>query len=89
LTRDLQAITDDLHLRVSAPGVPMRISPGTPPLRPGIGLTRADVLLDNVGYLEVDAFPAASAFNEPVAEAMAGLLDTRALIVHLHRKLIQ
>ena len=85
LTTDLQAVAGDKHLRVSAPGLSIGPPPAAPPPRPGVGVARADILIGDVGYLEVDGFPASSAFNEPLATAMTELAESRALIVDMRR----
>jgi hypothetical protein len=89
LTADLQAVARDKHLRVSAPGpAPADSDAGaapTPPPRSEGGVTRADRLAGNIGYLELVAFPPAALFNPAVDRAMASLEDTRALIVDARR----
>src|SRR5688572_15346174 len=87
LTEDLRAVAKDKHLRVTAPGAPSApaAAPPTAPLRAEGGVTRADILAGNVGYIEVIGFPAPSAFNGPVDRAMAALQKTRALIVDVRR----
>ena len=84
LTEDLRAVAKDKHLRVTAPGAPAGAPPPAPPRAEG-GVTRADVLDGNVGYIEVVGFPPPVAFKEPVDRAMAALQKTRALIVDVRR----
>jgi hypothetical protein len=82
LTEDLRAVAKDKHLRVNAPGAPGGQPAPAPPRAEG-GVTRADILDGNVGYIEVIGFP--SGANDPVDRAMAGLQNTRALIVDVRR----
>ena len=65
LTEDLRSIARDKHLRVSAPGAATAAPPRVAPRAEG-GVTRADILDGNVGYIEVVGFPPPNAFNEPV-----------------------
>jgi C-terminal processing protease CtpA/Prc len=46
---------------------------------------RADILGDNIGYIEIVGFPPPAAFNAPVSRAMTALQKTRALIVDVRR----
>ena len=84
LTEDLRSIARDKHLRVSAPGAATAAPPRVAPRAEG-GVTRADILDGNVGYIEVVGFPPPNAFNGPVNRAMAALQRTRALIVDVRR----
>jgi hypothetical protein len=90
LTTDLEAIAHDKHMRVSARGPAPVVAVATgaplgPPPRSDGGVTRADRLPGNIGYIEVVGLPGLDAFKPPVDEAMAALADTRALIVDLRR----
>ena len=91
LTADLARVAHDKHMRVSARGpapVPAAATGGPPPGPPPrseAGVTRADRLPDNIGYIEVVALPGLDAFKPPVDKAMAALADTRALIIDLRR----
>lgn len=88
LTEDLRAVARDKHLRINAPGAPAGPPGGTPPPAPPRadgGVTRADILDDNVGYVEIVGFPPPAAFNGPVNRAMTALQKTRALIVDVRR----
>jgi hypothetical protein len=84
LTEDLRSVAKDKHLRVTAPGAATAAPPRVPPRAEG-GVTRADILEGNVGYIEVVGFPPPNAFNGPVNRAMAALQKTRALIVDVRR----
>ena len=86
LTADLQAVAKDKHLRVNAFGQPLAPdgAPAAPP-RNEAGIVRADRLPNNVGYLEIVAFPPLEAFQAPLDRAMAALRDTRALIIDARR----
>lgn len=92
LTADLAAIAHDKHMRVistrsPAPvaAVATGVSPPELPPRSDGGVTRADRLPGNIGYIEVVGLPGLDAFKPPIDKAMAGLADTRALIVDLRR----
>ena len=82
LTEDLRAVAKDKHLRVNVPGAPAGEPAPAPPRAEG-GVTRADILDGNVGYIEVIGFP--NGANDPVDRAMAALQKTRALIVDVRR----
>jgi len=84
LTEDVGAIARDKHLRITAPGAPAAAPPRESPRAEG-GVTRADILDDNVGYIEVVGFPQPGAFNGPVNRAMSALQNTRALVVDVRR----
>jgi peptidase S41-like protein len=81
LTDDLRAVAKDKHLRVNAPGAPAGEPAAAPPRADG-GVTRADILDGNVGYIEVVGFPGPT---DPLDRAMAPLQKTRALIVDVRR----
>jgi hypothetical protein len=81
LTDDLRAVAKDKHLRVTAPGAPAGEPAAAPPRTDG-GITRADILDGNVGYIEVAGFPGPT---DPMDRAMAPLEKTRALIVDVRR----
>jgi hypothetical protein len=88
LTTDVQAVAHDKHLRVSA--LPPMAEPGSagapPPLPPSeAGVTRADRLADNIGYLKIVGFPPSAVFKAPLDRAMASLADTRALVIDIRR----
>ena len=84
VTEDLRAVAKDKHLSVRAPGVPVGAQPANP-IRAEGGVTRADILDGNVGYIEIIGFPGPDAFNGPVDRAMTALQKTRALIVDVRR----
>jgi hypothetical protein len=82
LTDDLRAVAKDKHLRVTAPGPAPAGQPAAAPPRTDGGITRADILDGNVGYIEVAGFPGPT---DPMDRAMAPLEKTRALIVDVRR----
>jgi len=81
LTRDLQAVSQDRHLRV----VPLQPPPGaqgTPSGPPPNGaIEEVRVLEGNIGYLRMLAVPALAQARGAVAAAFAGLQQTDALIL--------
>ena len=95
LTRDLQAVSHDKHLRVRHGSGPQ--GPGGPVRRDraafeaagrasNFGVGKAEVLPGNVGYVEIQSFgypPELSA--EAVAAAMTTVADADALIVDIRR----
>src|SRR5687767_5190753 len=84
LTEDLRGVAKDKHLRITAPGASSGNPPRVAPRAEG-GVTRADILDGNVGYIELVGFPPPAAFNGPVNRAMSALQKTRALIVDVRR----
>jgi hypothetical protein len=79
LTADLRAVTADKHVEVFS-GAPAAASAAPPPRSEG-GVTRADRLAGNIGYLEIVALGPPALFNPALDRAMAALKDTNALIV--------
>jgi len=86
MTADLQRVTRDKHMRVSAPAdagpPPVATAPPQlpPPANEG-GFVRADRLPGNIGYVEVSGFPQLSAFQPAADKVMAALQDTKGLII--------
>lgn len=79
LTADLRAVTADKHVEVFS-GAPAAASAAPAPRSEG-GVTRADRLAGNIGYLEIVALGPPALFNPAVDRAMASLKDTNALII--------
>ena len=73
LTEDMHAVAHDEHLRF--------IGPREPRPDPSKGVTRADILDGNVGYLQVDAFRQSEQFGQAVNQIMEAFAETRALII--------
>jgi retinol-binding protein 3 len=101
LTKDLQAVAKDKHLRIlcstaKLPKPPAGFSPGKIPPRIqerrarmdrwfNGGYRQVERLPGNIGYLAVDGFPQVEAAIEPAAAAMDFLANTDALIIDVRR----
>jgi len=98
LTRDLQAVTGDRHLRVHFdPGFRGSIEPDAEPGpeekaefrrslgRQNFGISKAEVLPGNVGLLDLRFFAPAEFSTATITAAMAMLSGTEALIVDLRQ----
>jgi hypothetical protein len=80
LTADLRAVTADKHVEVLGGGPPSGGATGPPPRSEG-GVTRADRLAGNIGYIEIVALGPPALFNPAVDRSMAALKDTAALVI--------
>lgn len=98
LSADVNAILKDAHfrLRYSAETLPVRAERAEPSpaeiemyermvKRRNAGIAQVDVLMGNIGYLEVESFQGAEAIARPAAAAFEFLKDTDALIIDLRR----
>ena len=97
LTRDLQAVSQDKHLRVRASATPLpqpkKVAPSAADRDRDKEFARfvngavhkVERLPGNVGYLEIRNFMQAEAVAEPLAAAMTFLANTDALILDLRR----
>lgn len=96
MTRDLQSIGHSGHLNLryrsqplalqaqaQAPEAVERAAQSAEARRINYGLTRAEVLEGNIGYLRMDRFGDAEAGGRAVAGAMAMLANTDAMILDL------
>jgi hypothetical protein len=80
LTADLQVVTADKHVQVLGP--PALSAPDTSPSpRSEGGVSRADRLVGNIGYVEIVALGEPALFNSALDRAMASISSTRALII--------
>jgi len=88
LSRDVDAVAHDKHLKVWSAGAPPPPPPagaaGAPP-RAEAGIVRADRLSGGVGYIEVIAFPPQPVFKRVLDKALSSLAGSRALIVDVRR----
>jgi C-terminal processing protease CtpA/Prc len=93
LTKDLQSINHDHHLYLryspasgpAAPG-PMRVKdPFADAKQLNFGLSRAEILDGNVGYMEVTGFIEAEGYKEAVVDALRFLSRTDAIIIDVRR----
>jgi hypothetical protein len=80
LTADLRAVTADKHVEVFGGGPPGG-APTAPSPRSEGGVTRADRLAGNIGYIEIVALGPPALFNPALDRSMAALKDTAALII--------
>ena len=84
VTRDLQAVSRDKHLRLFPGGDQRARQNLQPPANQGIG--KAEILPGNIGYLEVMSFMGrGDAVHEAIAAAMTALAGADALIIDLRR----
>lgn len=83
LSSDVAAIAHDKHLSIRSEGGPRPGPSGGPGGMPRAeaGVTRADRLAGNVGYIEVIGFPPLPAFKPTIDKAMLALKGSRALII--------
>ena len=85
LTRDLQSVNNDGHLRVSVRTARPAAAGGA---TTSVGLSadaieRTDRLAGNVGYLKINGFPSARVLAPALDKAMSSLAGTGALILDL------
>jgi hypothetical protein len=86
ITRGLQEITGDLHLRVFPPSDQVRRARSSSPAgmrANNYGLKRVEVLDGNVGYIDVRGFSGEPEALERIDAAMAFLTDVDAMILDL------
>jgi hypothetical protein len=89
LTADLQAVTNDKHMKTFVMGPPPQPAPAagatvTPPPRQHAGFSRVDRLKGNIGYIKLQGFPPPGGPFAVVAnQAMADLAGTDALIIDM------
>lgn len=84
LSADASAITHDAHLEVFVSQPPQAPRVGDPPRQmpaAEAGITRADKLTGDVGYIEVIGFPTLNSFKRVIDASMSALSGSRALII--------
>ena len=82
LTRDLQAVSRDKHLRIYPGGAQSRPTPRPVPGEQGLG--KREILPGNVGYVEVLSFMGRGApADDAIAAAMSAVAGADALIIDL------
>lgn len=82
LTEDLNAVAQDKHLRVRS-DAQGPAQPRIKPQRSERGFTRADVLEQNIGYVDLSGFLPKALFKPVADKAMQLLAGTDALIIDL------
>ena len=91
VTRDLQRTNGDLHLtlRFSPTPAPQGARRGFDPFagarQRNFGLTRAEILSGNIGYLEFTGFLQANGWEEALVDALRFLSRTDAVIIDVRR----
>jgi hypothetical protein len=86
LTRDLQSVTRDHHLRVSVPAVEALIPVNAARADAPLGIGRVELTPDSIGYIEIIAFAGMNdATMGAVRDAMNRVAAARALIIDLRR----
>lgn len=98
LSADVNAILKDAHFRMrySSQVLPEREDRSEPSpaeveaiermvMRHNGGVSQVDVLMGNIGYIEVESFLGAEAIARPAAAAFEFIKDTDALIIDLRR----
>jgi hypothetical protein len=91
VTRDLQKTNGDLHLTLryspapAAPGGQAGFDPFAGARQQNFGITRAEILEGNIGYLEFTGFLQASGWEEALVDALRFLGRTDAVIIDLRR----
>jgi hypothetical protein len=94
LTRDLQTIGHDLHLRVDYGALPFPSPDDVPTANDeavrlkqlkaaNFGIGMVEKLPGNIGYLQIHAFAPAQYAKQTISVAMARLADSAALIIDL------
>ena len=96
LTKELQSISHDKHMRVSVPPQPPERANAPNPLRDDLrmrrslaehnfGVARAEVLEGNIGLLDIRSFPPTELSRGTVTAALKVLENVDALIVDLRK----
>ncbi|MBB5713084.1 S41 family peptidase [Sphingomonas xinjiangensis] len=87
LASDVNAIAHDKHLSVWSTIAPPRPPDGMaePPPKSEAGVTRADRIGGDIGYIEVTGFPPPQFFKRVVDAAMIELKNSKSLIIDIRR----
>lgn len=84
LDADVRAIAKDKHLNILSPTGAMSPRGGAMPANEE-GITRADKLAGDIGYIEIVGFPPPQAFKPVADRAMTALKGSRGLIIDVRR----
>ncbi|MFW9905236.1 MAG: S41 family peptidase [Candidatus Thorarchaeota archaeon] len=82
LTKTLQHVINDKHLRVQLPSEIHDSSIAKRPLR---GIEKVEILQENIGYISIESFLPLSLCENTLLGAMQFVHDTRALILDLRK----
>ncbi|MFX0084703.1 MAG: S41 family peptidase [Candidatus Hodarchaeota archaeon] len=82
LTKTLQGVVQDKHLRVQLPSEVHNASKSKRPLR---GIEKVEILQGNIGYIFIESFLPLSLSENTLLGSMQFIRDTRALILDLRK----
>jgi len=86
LSADLAAVAHDKHLNIGSLSGPHGPPPGAGPMPLSeVGITRADKLPGDIGYIELIGFPPPELFKPVLDRALAALKGSKALIIDVRR----
>jgi len=86
LSADLAVVAHDKHLHIASMNGPPGPPPGAGPMPVSeVGITRADRLPGDIGYIELIGFPPPELFKPVLDRALAALKGSKALIIDVRR----